>query len=244
MSNTKIWDSLGRTDPAHTKGFKRAGGFSGTAMKPIWIVKRMTEQFGPVGEGWGMHEPNFQVVPADKEVLVFCTVAVWHTSPQNVFYGVGGDKVVASRGNGSFNSDEAFKMAYTDAVNNALKYLGVGADIHMGLFEDQKYVQQIDNEFAEAEKKAAQPKKQPAHSALKQQVRGFVRELQGCGDGDELSAFLATPDAIKLVNEVRTNLPEWWSGSENMPAEFVPLADLISQRQRECAEASAEYLRG
>lgn len=161
MSNTKIWDALGKTDPAHTKGFKRAGGFSGTAMKPIWIVKRMTEQFGPVGEGWGMHEPNFQVVPADKEVLVFCTVAVWHTSPQKVFYGVGGDKVVASRGNGSFNSDEAFKMAYTDAVNNALKYLGVGADIHMGLFDDSKYVAQVDREFAEAEKKATQPEGVP-----------------------------------------------------------------------------------
>lgn len=146
--NLKIWEKLGKTDPAHTKSFSRAGGFKGTAMKPIWIVRLMTEQFGPVGAGWGIEKPEFQVVSADKETLVYCTVGVWHTDRQNLFYGVGGDKVTASRSSGSFNSDEAFKMAYTDAVNNALKYLGVGADIHMGQFDDSKYVQEMKEEFA------------------------------------------------------------------------------------------------
>lgn len=81
-----------------------------------------------------------------------------------------------------------------------------------------------------------------AHSALKQKVRGFVHELNGCGDGDELSAFLATADAISLVNEVREKLPDWWTGWPEQPDGFTPLGDLISKRQRECAEASAAYL--
>lgn len=86
------------------------------------------------------------------------------------------------------------------------------------------------------------PAKQPAHSALKAKVRQFVHELNGCGDGDELSAFLATPDAIKLVNEVREKLPQWWDGWDEQPDGFTPLGDLITRRQRECAEASAQYL--
>lgn len=86
------------------------------------------------------------------------------------------------------------------------------------------------------------PAKQPAHSALKAKVRQFVHELNGCGDGDELSAFLATPDAIKLVNEVREKLPQWWDGWDEQPDGFTPLGDLITRRQRECAEVSAQYL--
>lgn len=85
------------------------------------------------------------------------------------------------------------------------------------------------------------PAAKPAHSALKTRLRGFVHELNGCGDGDELSAFLATPDAIDLVNQVQEKMPEWWTGWEGQPDEFVPLADLITRRQHECAQRTADY---
>ncbi len=150
QSNTRLWDALGKTDPAHTKGFSRAGGFKGTALKPIWIVQRLTEQFGPVGEGWGMEEPTFHLVHGqDGEVLVYCHVRCWHTNPGQFFYGVGGDKVITKRSSGQlFHDDEAFKKAYTDAINNAFKFVGVGADVHMGQFDDSKYVEQVGAEFA------------------------------------------------------------------------------------------------
>jgi hypothetical protein len=91
------------------------------------------------------------------------------------------------------------------------------------------------------------PPKVPAHSALKTKLRGFVHELNGCGDGDELSAFLATSDAIKTIAETRDKLPHLWDGEDwpegvERPEEFVPLADLISKRQRECAQATANYM--
>ena len=151
MSNMDLWDKLSKTDPAHTKTFKRAGGFSGTAVKPIYTVQRMTEAFGPCGEGWGIGEPQFQIVPGDnREVLVFCTVSLWTVSDDGVYtiYGVGGDKVVTHiKANEQYNrperwenDDEAFKKAFTDAVGNAMKYLGMSADVHMGLFDDSKYV--------------------------------------------------------------------------------------------------------
>ncbi|MCE2841189.1 MAG: hypothetical protein LW689_06190 [Novosphingobium sp.] len=148
--NTRFWDALGKTDPKHTKGFSRAGGFKGTALKPIWIVKRLTETFGPVGEGWGTEEPQFTLVHGqDGEVMVYCHVRCWHTKPGQFFYGVGGDKVVTKRSSGQlFHDDEAFKKAFTDAVNNAFKYVGVGADVHMGQFEDSKYLDQVGAEFA------------------------------------------------------------------------------------------------
>lgn len=136
----ELWDRLGKTDKAHTSKFKRAGGFSGTAIKPIWSIHRMTEEFGPCGVGWGVNEPTFQVVHGNEEALVYCWVTIWHGSRENTVPGVGGDKAISKNRNGTFADDEAFKKAFTDAVTNAMKHIGVGADVHMGLFDDSKYV--------------------------------------------------------------------------------------------------------
>jgi len=145
----RIWDALSRTDPKHTKSFTRSGGFKGTAVKPIWAIKRMTEQFGPAGHGWGMEQPSFQVVTTPEEILVYCTVALWYKdfNERGTVYGVGGDKVLVKRSGGQFTNDEAFKASYTDALSNAMKQIGVAADVHMGLFDDDKYVREVKREF-------------------------------------------------------------------------------------------------
>jgi hypothetical protein len=45
-------------------------------------------------------------------------------------FGTGGSKFIAKETSGMFTSDEAFKMAYTDAISVACKALGMGADIY------------------------------------------------------------------------------------------------------------------
>ena len=204
MSNTKIWDALSKTDPAHTKTFRRAGGFSGTALKPMWMVKRLTEQFGPVGSGWGMKKPSFQVVPAaDGETVVYCTVCCWvfDGTRNGEFYGVGGDKVVAKNKNGLFSDDEAFKKAFTDAVGNAFKFLGVGADIHMGQFDDSKYVEQVAEEFAN-EGYAFPDGPAKNITDLKGRARLLWREIEGCGDASELEPLLETDEVKPLLAQL------------------------------------------
>jgi hypothetical protein len=156
VSNTELWDKLKRVPPEHLKGFTRGGGFKGTAIKPMYTFHKMTEVFGPVGRGWGIDEPTFQIVSGvNNEVMVYCTVSVWigHQEAEGIpmsgrFYGVGGDKVVSHiKANEQYkrperweNDDEAFKKAYTDALTNALKLLGAGADVHMGLWNGSKYI--------------------------------------------------------------------------------------------------------
>jgi hypothetical protein len=164
--NLRHWDALGKTDPAHTKPFTRAGGFRGTAIKPIESVRRMTEHFGPCGMGWGMMKPEFQLVPIDGngETLVFCTVCLWYDDGGQhcSVHGVGGDKVVARGSAGLRTNDEAFKSAYTDALSNAMKHIGIGADVHMGRFDDSKYVEATRAEFASV----SDPEVAPAMSHL------------------------------------------------------------------------------
>lgn len=147
-AKTELWDRLGKTDPAHTKSFQRAGGFKGTAIKPMWSYRRMTEEYGPCGVGWGVGEPTFKIIEAGDEILVYCIASVWHGSRENIVFGVGGDKAVAKFSSGIKTDDEALKKAFTDGVTNALKMIGVGADVHMGLFEDNKYVSEMKAEYS------------------------------------------------------------------------------------------------
>jgi hypothetical protein len=203
-TNLRHWSVLGRTDPKHTKRFKRSGGFEGTAIQPIWATQRMTEHFGPCGEGWGMGKPDFTVVPAGDEILVYCTVSLWYLEPgstgdvpaehRRVVYGVGGDKAVGRNKNGTFTDDEAFKKAYTDALSNAMKQIGVGADVHMGLFDDNKYVRAMEREFAEQETKPAEkPAAPPPQSEIAVDAEAEAKAIKAlfdkCQNVDQLNLW-------------------------------------------------------
>lgn len=237
MSNTRLWDKLGKTDPGQTKGFKRAGGFSGTAIKPMWSFKRMTEEFGPCGLGWGMSEPSFQVVPgSDGEVLVYCTVSVWYNDPavstisngtisqhsSKSVFGVGGDKVVVKQSNGLRSDDEAFKKAYTDAIGNALKMIGVGADVHMGLFDDSKYVNEMRQEFSDTPSKA--PEKPVERDNRSPAPISF-------------NALLSSITSAQNMND----LAEAWENINGAKAEIGPrgMADLTAAKNQRKAELIA-----
>lgn len=191
-NNLALWEKLGKTDPKHTKAFKRAGGFGGTAIKPIYTEQKMTEVFGPAGKGWGMGEPSFQVVPgSDGQVAVYCTVSLWwslETGGAKTVYGVGGDMVVVKQTSGLRTDDEAFKKAFTDAMGNAMKHLGMSADVHMGLFDDSKYVNELRSEMAEPAKFEEQPEPM-ANTAAKVHWKTIadamyacttLKQLQGC----------------------------------------------------------------
>ncbi len=183
--NMTLWSISGRTDPAHVKRFKRSGGFEGTAIKPMWSYQRMTEEFGPCGMGWGVNEPTFQVVPGcDGEVLIYCTVSIYyrrgeHNIPHTVF-GVGGDKIVSKNRHGLNNDDEAAKKAFTDAITNALKLIGVGADVHMGLFDDSKYVASMKEEFSDEPvvKSSAQLKREDVFPKVLSELANEMLDVQ------------------------------------------------------------------
>jgi hypothetical protein len=140
-----LWDRLFETPPSQTKGFKRAGGFSGTAIKPYWCIERATREWGPVGKGWGWSEEESKThVHLDAQTLWMSKITVWwregdqtyHVGPQ-----WGQTMMVVKRMSGDmFIDEEAPKKAVTDGIVKCLSYLGLGGDVHMGMFDDSKYV--------------------------------------------------------------------------------------------------------
>jgi hypothetical protein len=212
--NLALWDRLGKTDPSQTKGFNRAGGFKGTAIKPIYTEQKMTETFGPCGIGWGINEPTFQTAPgSDGQLAVYCTVSIWVKQGDAVsapIYGVGGDMVVVKQSAGLRTDDEAFKKAFTDAVGNAMKHLGMSADVHMGRFDDSKYVSELRAELAaeEAPPQAA-PAPEPPKTLVKDQreIWAAMRdELDACSTLEELGLLWVSP-AFKA--DFKKLKPDW-----------------------------------
>lgn len=139
-ANLRIWNAVSKTDPSHTKKVNQRGGF--TAISAHYQVMRATEQFGPVGIGWGYinGEPIFH------DALVIVPVTVWHGERGNTFGPVyGGAEWKA----GTRLDNDAVKKAATDGLTKALSHLGFNADVFLGMFDDNKYVQQVAREYAE-----------------------------------------------------------------------------------------------
>jgi len=186
-SNTRLWDEFKVTDPKFCKEFTKTGGFSGTAVSPMYYVKRLTEMFGPVGKGWGFEENQHKVMDiegsANSKMMVFIQGRVWYRSPEDneVYftpYTWGGDFIVTANSRGPVFDDDAFKKASTDSFSKAVTYLGLGADVHLGFFDDNKYIQAAQRRTDQkastqaAERKVAEPQAPvPAAQAQPQNVQ-------------------------------------------------------------------------
>lgn len=146
MTNTQLWDSVCKTDPKQTKKFTKGGGFSGTAIKPFYLMRKATETFGICGIGWGWTEIENKMVGG-----VWCSkVQLWFMqNNQKGNIEQWGQTVMQGKNkNGDFVDEEAPKKAVTDAVTKCLSYLGFAGDVHMGLFDDSKYVDSLLKEAA------------------------------------------------------------------------------------------------
>jgi len=167
--NTKIWDALKVTDPKYTKLVTFGRKF--TSINSQWQLQRMTEQFGPIGKGWGYEVTHSIERLNDWYVLALADVSLWWRDGEKVAtYGpVRGTAPILEpardKGKLLFEADgqtvklhlddDAGKKAMTDALTKGLSHLGLSADVFLGLFDDNKYVSQVREQFANGN--ASQP---------------------------------------------------------------------------------------
>ena len=140
-NNLELWDSVQTTDPQYTKRVNQRGGF--TAIAAQSQVKRATEVFGIMGHGWGVEDEKFTTV--EGTTMVLYTASLWYKFNtrtgaipihSSIKYGA----------NGRYDDDFAKKVA-TDALTKGLSKLGFNADVFMGLFDDNKYVNDVASKF-------------------------------------------------------------------------------------------------
>ena len=138
--NMKLWNSVCTTDPQYTKRVNQRGGF--TAIGAQSQIMEATKMFGPFGQGFGVSDERF--TSFDMEGLCLYQATLWYKFRFNI-----GDirefpihSSIKYSVNGRVDDDFAKKVA-TDALTKGLSKLGFNADVFLGLFDDNKYVNQL-----------------------------------------------------------------------------------------------------
>ncbi|WP_432263207.1 hypothetical protein [Cupriavidus sp. TMH.W2] len=164
-----VWDKVFNTDPAYTKDFKVRGGFSGTAITPIYLAMKATKIFGPMGIGWGveiLQEDFLDGAPLGwdpngnfwgREQIHRLRVRLWYKLKNDKgeiekgeIEHFGQTTFVGKTRDGIFTDEEAPKKSLTDGMSKCLSLLGFGADVHMNLFSDVKYMEGLHAMYGES----------------------------------------------------------------------------------------------
>ena len=144
--NLKLYNAI-RSVPDSAKKPIQGGRLKGkTDINPMWRIKTLTEQFGPVGFGWYYEITEKRLEEGGKdEISAFVQINLY-VKDKNLdqwskpIVGIGGASFVSIETKKEYQasekskilyvSDECFKMALTDAISVACKALGMGADVY------------------------------------------------------------------------------------------------------------------
>ncbi|GEM_PF-1272616 len=135
MESMDLYNSLKSVPQEYTKEIK-GGRLKGmTDIKPQWRIMKLTEAFGACGFGWKVQNVQFSYEVKGDETVCNCSLEFLYkldgkwSAP---IPGFGGSMFSTVESKGVYVSDEAQKMAYTDAISVATKMIGLASDVYMG----------------------------------------------------------------------------------------------------------------
>lgn len=197
-ANTQLWDQVQKTDPSFTKEFVGPEGKMFTAINSAYLARKATEVFGPCGIGWGFDVEDEKYVSGyplgiDKDGNSLGNSVV-HVIRLKLWYMLGDKRGEVTQfgqttfvGNGStglYHDEDAPKKSITDAISKCLSLLGFSSDVHLGLWDDNKYVADLRTEFG------YQPK--PPHTrAANQQTPSRNKTSSGASSNTNASTAKA-----------------------------------------------------
>lgn len=133
-----LWNAVAKVPKDAQKPITGGRTAGMTDISPQWRLQVLTEQFGPCGIGWYYETAerwtNHDIVNNTESAHVRIKLYIidgfggWSMPIE----GSGGSMLIASEKSGLYHSDEAWKMATTDAISVACKQLGIAADIYRG----------------------------------------------------------------------------------------------------------------
>lgn len=122
-----------REVPQEAQRAIQAGRLKGkTDINPLWRIQTLTREFGPCGVGWYTESEKWVEVQGNERALyihikLYINLGGEWSRP---IEGYGGAMILTQEKNGLFFDDDAAKKAYTDAISQACRSLGIGADIY------------------------------------------------------------------------------------------------------------------
>jgi len=144
IDDIKFWNDVCQTDLDHTKDVEY-GKRKYTTINAQYQTRLATEKWGLYGKSWGLKDISFYTVDkvtwkGDLDVREPLSLVL-----QATFYYPGGEFPVA--GDIKFSEEDKYKKLLTDVKSKALSMLGFNADVFMGMFDDQKYRDTLNEDF-------------------------------------------------------------------------------------------------
>lgn len=199
MTNMEIYNRYAQPPDDALKDFNN-GKFKGTDINPMWRIRSLTEAFGPCGVGWYIELVRMwrEDTPGD-EATVYCHVRLYVKVDgewSKPIEGVGGNTLTRVTKSGRSTTDEAYKMAYTDAIGIACKALGFGANIWWA-GSDSKYTA-----YQEDEPAADQPDIKPFTPPAPARVQVSVRKVDRRSECNRLTDTYGVPykDIVRTIS--------------------------------------------
>jgi len=219
-ANMELWNRLCRTNPAYTKKVEQRGGF--TAIGAHSQILTATEAWGPVGGKWGF---AFEWI-ADPDLWV-AVVTLRYPDEKGIQCSVSQVGAAPRRFSGKPDSD-APKKAITDGLTKCFSYTGMNADVFLGKFDDNKYVDEMREEFG------LHPNAAPVHPG---KPGRFVPKPITKRDVDK--------DKIKKFCELLCGDKDWYEYFQGLGADLgMPMdADAMSDEQIEHIVAELEAMK-
>lgn len=211
MENLELYEAM-RQVPQNAQKPILGGKLKGkTDINPLWRIKTLTQQFGPVGFGWNTQILEHWVEQQGDQACMMVRIALrvcWNGQWSQPIEGVGGSMLIG-KGTGADLNDEALKMAYTDAISVACKSLGMAADIYW-VADGTKYDVQPPQEVQPQPQQRAQA--QPVQPPLPDPTQPLSPQLQL-----DLDAYLREISELSTVEMAKA----WWrNASRDIPAEI------------------------
>ena len=209
MSNTDLWRKVEKTDLSFTKQVNQRGGY--TAISPQYQLKQATAVFGPYGAGFGLQssEMDYSLYQIDNIVIHKAVFFYVLDGQRHSFPITNAIEAARTTKNGRWVDVDFAKKVETNTVSKALSKLGFNADVFMGMFEDNAYMQELSNELQlkKADDKDAEKVRQRQEyeewkqselavyaqlktvNALKTAYTGHVRKCERRGDESGMKLF-------------------------------------------------------
>lgn len=192
-----------------------------TDISPQWRFECLTEMFGPVGIGWWTKIVD-RWVDQDSHGQASANVIIelhyMLGEKEGIVQGEGGSMLIAQESKGLYFSDEAWKMAKTDALSVCCKQLGIGSDIYMG----QAYSKYLETEQFKKEKEEKIKNSQPPK---------------------ELSHYEKVSQEITNLNKKNGDVAGYFGKLVKKHGENAKLKDLTEAQQTEILEAVRTFVK-
>lgn len=148
MDNMKLWNSVCETNPGDTKKVEFGRKF--IAIDAYSQIKKATELWGPYGK-WGLTHVHH--TPIEGTTMMLVEGQFKHPEGEFPVSSSIDYKPPSKSFPGGKIDDEFAKKVETDLITKALSRLGFNADVFMGKFDDNRYVQAMTKKFEQMDTK-------------------------------------------------------------------------------------------